>query len=129
MDMKKIMAITMLLVSLLTSTCFAADWYWLVSTDTTSHFVDRDSGQWNGSQLTCTEKAILNNDRYVLLDVTYDYSDYPRIKRRQNYIWFYNADGTSTGSDSDYKWEPLPPESNGEAIAIMEYHLFKSRRN
>lgn len=127
-DMKKILAITVLLISLLASTCFAADWYWLLSSDTFSEYVDRNSGQWNGGQLTCTEKSILDNGNYLIIDITYDYSDFPRIKQRENCVWGYNADGTCEGSFTNSKWTLIAPESVGEEIAVRVYHLFKSMR-
>ena len=125
--MRKIMAITMLLVTLLASTCFAADWYWLVSTDTASFYVDKNSGQWNGLRLNCSEKTIFDDGNYALYDITYDYSDSHRIKRRQNFIWVYNADGSYIGSDRGYEWTIIPPESVGEEIAHKVFFLFKSR--
>ena len=127
--MRKIMAITMLLVTLLASTCFAADWYWLLSTDTTSFYVDRSSGQWNGSLLNCTIKGIDSQNDYYLVDNTFDYSRFPRIYKRWNYFWSYNADGTFKGSSRSYEWEPVAPESVGEAIAVKIYYLFAGRRN
>lgn len=125
--MRKIMAITMLLVTLLASTCFAADWYWLVSTNTTSHYVDRNSGHWNGLHLNCSEKIIFDDGNYALYDVTYDYSDSHRIKKFDNFIWVYNADGSYIGGNRGYEWKIIPPESVGEEIAYKVFFLFKSR--
>ena len=127
--MKKILAITALLISLLASTCFAADWYWLVSTDTASFYVDRNSGNWKGSVLNCTEKLIFTNGDYAIMDSSYNYDEYPRIFRRQNYCWAYNADGSLQESAPNYVWELVPPESNGELVSIKIYQLFEGNRH
>lgn len=120
----------MLLVSLLASTCLAADWYWVYSTSEATHYIDKNSGYWNDLHLTCTLKQVYVNGDYMLGNVTYDYSKYPQIYKRLNKIWSYNADGSYRGSEKSYEWEwdLIAPESVGEVIAMKAFALFNNRR-
>ncbi len=127
--MKKILISTMLLITLLTPTykCFAADWYWVASSGVSTHYIDKNSGRWDGSYLTCSEKLVKLTGDYMLGNITYDYGRYPQLYVRRNQIWAYNADGSFLGSEKNYKWNLIPPDSIGETIALKAFALFESR--
>lgn len=131
--MRKILLVMVMLL-LMTSSCFAAKWEWLGSNANMGVFIDISSIKFDMSK----KNQIINRDRvYVWVKYVYDEAyaqknieppntkyiiglngiDFAKDEMLTSKGILYDKDGNSLGEDRPvYHWQPIIPDSLGAAI-------------
>ncbi|BAL85220.1 hypothetical protein SELR_pSRC500460 (plasmid) [Selenomonas ruminantium subsp. lactilytica TAM6421] len=125
--MKKVFVVVTLLFSLFLplSHCSAADWYWILSDDKKTVYVDRSSGIWDGMDLHVGLKVVKANGEYSLINLIARYESGNEIYLQNSTVFVYDKNGRYILHFSDDNWIEVKPNTAGQVLAFKLFELYQ----